>query len=464
VHWERPERLFARHALTAQGWQRDVLISIKDGSITEVAAGTTAGPGTPSFDLVLPGIANVHCHAFQRAMAGLTERGSQKGQDNFWSWREVMYAFTRALTPEHLEIIARALYIELLEHGYTAVGEFHYLHHDPAGNPYAAATELSDRVIAAAQAVGIYITHLPVLYEAADFGGIPPREGQRRFVHTEESFLRQLEALVQRYKKTHGVSLGVAPHSLRAVKPASLKAVLDALPGLGLGDCPIHIHVAEQQKEVADCLAWSGKPPIAWLLEHMSVNNRWCLIHATQATPVELKNVVQAGAAIGLCPTTEANLGDGVFPAESYLQTHGCFGIGSDSNVCVSPFEELRLLEYSQRLTLRRRAVLSTVPTPSVGRVLYERAAEGGAQALGLNCGASATGRRADLVALALDHALLAGKEGDRILDTLIFALPRPTITDVFVAGRWVVHDGRHVLKQETDEALRKVLEEVSLC
>ena len=306
-----------------------------------------AAPDAPSFDLLLPGVANVHSHAFQRTIAGLTETAAQPGRDNFWTWRELMYAFTRALTPEHVECIATALYIDLLKHGYTAVGEFHYVHHDPTGKPYAVATELSDRVIAAALAAGIHITHLPVLYETADFGGVPAHEGQRRFVHTAESYLRLVESLARQYGKTPEVTLGVAPHSLRAVTPASLETILQALPSIGLQTCPIHIHAAEQEKEVANCRAWSGERPVAWLLAHLPLDARWCLIHAIHMTPDELTGLVRSGAAVGMCPTTEANLGDGIFPAEAYLKAHGRFAIGSDSNVCASPWEELRLMEYA---------------------------------------------------------------------------------------------------------------------
>jgi formimidoylglutamate deiminase len=454
VQWERPQRLFGRRALTERGWQRDVLVTLKDGLIADIAPAAVAGSDALSFDLLLPGMANVHSHAFQRAMAGLTESASQNGRDNFWTWRELMYAFAGALTPEQVETIAGALYIELLKHGYTAVGEFHYLHNDPAGKPYTAVTELSDRVIAAAHGAGIHITHLPVLYESAEFGGIRASERQKRFAHTAESYLKLVEGLTQRYK-WQDVVIGVAPHSLRAATPQSLKTVLQALPGLGLSGCPIHIHVAEQEKEVADCLAWSGERPVAWLLAHMPVDARWCLVHATHIATDEMNSIIRSGAAVGLCPSTEANLGDGIFPAEAYVKACGRFGIGSDSNCCVDPFEELRLVEYAQRLSLRRRTVLCDDATPSVGRTLYIQAAKNGAQALGRDSGVLAAGRRADLVALATDNAMLSGKEGDRILDALIFAGIRPEITDVFVGGNRVIKNGEHPRDQESAEALR---------
>jgi formimidoylglutamate deiminase len=457
VQWERPQRLFGRRVLTDRGWQRDVLITLKDGLIADIAPVAAMGPEVLTFDVLLPGMANVHSHAFQRAMAGLTESASQDGCDNFWTWRELMYAFARALTPDQVETIARVLYIELLKHGYTAVGEFHYLHNDLAGKPYAAVTELSDRVIAAAQAAGIHITHLPVLYESSDFGGIRASERQMRFVQTVENYLKMVESLAQRYKGQN-VVLGIAPHSLRAATPQSLQTVLQALPGLGLSGCPIHIHVAEQEREVADCVAWSGERPVAWLLAHMPVDAHWCLVHATHIAADEMNGIIRSGAAVSLCPSTEANLGDGVFPAEAYIKAFGHFGIGSDSNCCVNPFEELRLVEYAQRLTLRRRAVLCDEATPSVGRTLYAHAAKHGAQAVGRDSGVLAAGRRADLVALATDNAMLSGKEGDRILDALIFAGIRPEITDVFVGGNRVIKNGEHPRDEESALALRQAL------
>lgn len=456
TQWERPPRLFARRALTGQGWQRDVRLEIDaEGMVADVTPDTAPQKDTPIFDLLLPGMANVHSHAFQRAMAGLTERASGHGRDHFWSWREAMYAFTARLTPEMMEAVARAFYIELLKSGYTAVGEFHYLHHDPQGRPYAAPTEMSDRIAAAAQASGIHLTHLPVFYETANFGGMPANEGQRRFVHTPEAYLRLLETLHTRYGNTPGITLGIAPHSLRAATPDALRTLLNALPGLGLAECPIHIHVAEQEKEVADCLAWSGKRPVAWLLEYCPVDQRWCLVHATHITPEELRGIIRSGATVGLCPTTEANLGDGVFPAEAYAKAKGKWGVGSDSHVCVSPFEELRQMEYAQRLMLRRRAILHEETTPSVGRTLYARAAEGGARALRLRSGVIAAGTRADLVALACT-GLLAAREGDSLLDTLIFA-ERSPVTDVFVAGQHVVTHGRHPLEEESAEAWQRI-------
>jgi formimidoylglutamate deiminase len=458
VEWERPRKLFARRALTGDGWQRDVLFTLTGGLIAAVDAGVQSDGECLVFDLLLPGVANVHSHAFQRAMAGLTEAASPKKDDNFWTWREVMYAFACALTSEQVQVIAEALYIQFLRHGYTAVGEFHYVHHDGAGHPYEPITELSDRIIGASQKAGIHLTHLPVLYETSDFGGVAPTPRQRRFVQTPEDYLKMLESLLKKYAGTEDLAFGFAPHSLRATKPASIRAVLAALPSLGLADCPIHIHVAEQEKEVNDCVAWSGQRPLDWLLRNVEVGPRWCLIHATHSTPKEIAGIIGSGAAVGLCPSTEANLGDGIFPAAAFVEGGGRFGIGTDSNVCVSPWEELRLLESAQRLTLRRRAILSDEACPSVGRTLCDRVANGGAAALGLRCGVLAVGYRADIVALSMDDALLAGREADRILDSLVFAGIRPKITDVFVGGKRVIQDGRHRCEESSEKAFRDVM------
>ncbi|MGE0755284.1 MAG: formimidoylglutamate deiminase, partial [Alphaproteobacteria bacterium] len=345
--------------------------------------------------------------------------------------------FLGRFTPEDVERIATRLYSELLSHGYTAVGEFHYLHNDINGNHYSNPAEMSDAIVRAAKATGIHLTLLPVMYETADFGGKPAHDGQKRFTHTADAFVRLMELLVKQYGTDIEVTLGIAPHSLRAVTPDSLQRLLDALPALGLSGCPVHIHAAEQMKEVNDCVAWVGVRPVEFLLKTYAVNGQWCLIHATHMTEAETINLARTGAVAGLCPTTEGNLGDGIFPAPDYLAAGGHVGIGSDSNMCVSPFEELRLMEYNQRLHLQKRAVLCLENTPSVGRTLYQKAAQGGAQALGIKAGVIAKGYRADMIAPAMEHFLLEDKHGDAILDTLVFAV-NPRITDSFVAGRHI--------------------------
>jgi formimidoylglutamate deiminase len=381
--------------------------------------------------LVVPGMSNLHSHAFQRAMAGLAERAGPDG-DNFWRWREVMYRFLAALTPEDIETIAAQLYIECLQHGYTAVAEFHYLHNAPDGSRYDDPAELAHRIVAAAHTSGISLTLLPVLYCRSQFGGAPPLDTQRRFVLTSDAYATLCQSLA------HETRLGVAPHSLRAVTPDELAAAIAIA-----GSAPIHIHVAEQEQEVADCLAWSGARPVDWLLDHAPVDHRWCLVHATHMNDCERSRLASSAAVAGLCQTTEANLGDGIFPLCAFLADGGRFGIGSDSNVCTSPVEELRWLEYIRRLETRSRNVTETRPGASVATSLFTRALAGGAQALGCATGI-APGGPADLVVLDTEHPTLVGRSGDAILDAWLFSGNSTPVRDVMVGGQWVIRDGVH--------------------
>ncbi len=444
--------VFAETALLPGGWARDVLLELDAaGSLRRVSAGARPGDASRAAGPVLPGFPNLHSHAFQRAMAGLAERagtGAEGGDDSFWTWREVMYRFVDRLTPEHLEAIAAQLYAEMLKAGYTAVGEFHYLHHDPEGRPYADLAEMSRRVLAAARRTGIGVTHLPVLYGFGGFGGAPAGEGQRRFLNHPQRFQKLLEALQEEIAGDPQFRLGIAPHSLRAVTPETLAAAiegLDGLAGLNSGRAPVHIHVAEQQKEVQDCIAWSGQRPVEWLLTNRELDGRWCLVHATHMTDAETLELAASGAVAGLCPTTEANLGDGVFPAVAYLEAGGAFGIGSDSHISVSPVEELRWLEYSQRLTTKRRNLLhGGAAAPSVGSRLVQGALAGGARALGRPIGRLEAGCRADLVVLDPENPALLGRPDEVLLDALVFAGNVNPVRDVMAGGLWVVEAGRH--------------------
>ncbi len=377
---------------------------------------------------VLPGMANLHSHAFQRAMAGLTEvRGAPN--DDFWSWRELMYRFLERLTPERAQAITTHLYIDMLKHGYTAVGEFHYVH-DGAG-------DMLLRHLAAAQESGIAITLLPSLYRWSNFGRKPLQARQARFASDPAFVLRLLEST--RAHLSPDVVAGVAPHSLRAVDPVSLKELIDSLEK----DCPIHIHAAEQTKEVDDCLATLGKRPVEWLIENAGVNERWCLVHATHMTLEETRALAKSGATAGLCPTTEGNLGDGIFALLPYRNEGGRYGIGGDSHVSRDPAEELRLLEYAQRLSARRRNLVAGGRSQAVGTTLWLEAAAGG-RALGRRMGAIAPGQRADLVVLDPAQPDLAGRSGDAIANALIFSGATNLVRDVMVAGRWVVKENRH--------------------
>lgn len=446
--------LWFQSALLPQGWTDGVGIVVSDGAISQLRTGTTPEAGDERHAIAIPGLSNVHSHAFQRGMAGLAEiRGP--ANDNFWTWREVMYRFLDRLTPEDVEAIAAQAYVEMLERGFTRVGEFHYLHHDPAGAPYANIAELAERVAAATQETGIGLTLLPVFYAHANFGGAPPVPGQRRFLNTVDQFAQLLEASAKAIRPLGDANLGIAPHSLRAVTPNELSRVVSLVPG-----GPIHIHAAEQTKEVDDCVAWSGARPVEWLLDNASVDRRWCLVHATHVTDMETERLAQSGAVAGLCPITEANLGDGVFPAEPFLARGGAFGIGTDSNVQIDPAAELRALEYAQRLTQRSRNVLASRPGRSTGRDLFDGALAGGARALGASPAGICEGASADIVSLDPSHPALAGRMGDALLDSWIFA--GGGIDCVWRKGRkWVSgghHSGREPIRERYVRAMMGLL------
>lgn len=446
--------IFADQALLPEGWAGDVRIEIgPEGDIAAVETNAAPGDAWRAAGPVIPGMPNLHSHAFQRAMAGLTEQtgvGEGAGEDSFWTWRKLMYDFVGKLTPAEVEAIAGQLYVEMLKSGYTAVAEFHYLHHDPDGRPYADLAEMSERVIAAAKRTGIGMTLLPVLYGAGGFGGKPAAAGQRRFLNAPERFLTLIGLLRQRHGENPQIRIGIAPHSLRAVTPEMLSAAVGGLRGMD-PTAPIHIHIAEQTKEVEDCLAWSGQRPVEWLLAHQPVDQHWCLVHATHMTEAETRGLAASGGVAGLCPTTEANLGDGFFPARDFLAAEGSFGVGSDSHISVSPVEELRWLEYGQRLVTRRRNVLlpGKGADGHVGVSLWRGALEGGALAAGRRLGAIAPGLRADLVVLDGEAPALLSRRGDALLDALVFAGNQSPVRDVFVGGRRVVEEGHHIAEHD---------------
>jgi formimidoylglutamate deiminase len=436
-------RLILDHAFLAHGWARNVGVDIEGGTIAAVHAGASAEGRERIAGIALPGLPNLHSHTFQRGMAGLAETRGPEG-DSFWTWRQVMYRFLGSLTPDDVEAVAAFAMMEMLEGGFTALAEFHYLHHDADGGPYADIAELSGRIAAAAQDTGMGLTLLPVFYAQGGFGGAAPSEGQRRFINDVEGYTRLVEGARKAVAGLDDAVVGIAPHSLRAVTPESLSEVV-AMAGAG----PIHIHIAEQVKEVEDCLAWSGQRPVAWLLDHAPVDQRWCLIHATHLDPQEVKGIAMSGAVAGLCPITEANLGDGIFEGIDYLAAGGRFGVGSDSNIEISAPGELKQFEYSQRLAHRARNVLAEREGQSTGRSLYEKALSGGAQALGRRIGAIAPGHRADLVVLDAHHPDLAGISGDRWLDAYMFVAGKAAVDTVFVAGKPVVRSGRHVKREK---------------
>lgn len=446
--------IFAKQVLTAGGWCDSVRLQMQSGRILAMQVGVSPEPEDERHDVIVPALGNLHSHAFQRAMAGFAEV-SEGSADSFWSWRDVMYRLAQRIQPHQLEAVAAHAYVEMLERGFGRVGEFHYLHHDPGGAPYADPGEMAGRIAAAAEASGIRLTLLPVFYAHSTVGGAEPKPEQRRFVSTPESYASLLERCRMLTSRLPGAVVGVAPHSLRAVTEQELSTVVTLA-----GAAPIHIHVAEQVREVQDCIAWSGQRPVEWLLDHAPVDGNWCLVHATHVSAEEVRRVAQTGAVVGLCPVTEANLGDGVFPVADLLAHGGRFGIGTDSNVHISLAAELSLLEYSQRLTHRVRNVVRKAEC-STGRAIIDIALSGAARALGAGGGEIAVGSPADLVSLNGQHPALCCRDHDALLDAWIFASAGDVVDCVWVAGRKLVEEGRHIAREETIERFARALKEL---
>lgn len=450
-------RIFAPTARLAEGWANDVLIDVDDASglISAVTPGANRVGAERLAGPVVPAIPNLHSHAFQRGMAGLGETRTAKG-DDFWSWREVMYRFLDRVTPDDAEAIATQLYVEMVEAGYGRVAEFHYLHNDPDGRAYADPLKMARAHVRAARTAGIALTLVPVLYSHSTFGGREPTHGQRRFIQSTDQYLRMVQALAAEAAQG-GFDLGVSVHSLRAVTPEQIKDVLAATPK----DMPIHIHVAEQTKEVEDCLAWSGARPVQWLLDNVGLDERWRLVHATHMTPDEAQAAARTGAVAVLCPSTEGNLGDGFFQADAWSAAGGVVGIGTDSHVTIDPREELRWYEYGRRLSRRQRGLAATPDQPHPGAALWLAVAEADARGGGAMSGRIAPGWRADLVVLDAAHPNLAGRAGDVLFDGLVFVSgPGPSpIAETWIAGRRVTEAGRH---PDRDRIARAYAETVS--
>ncbi|SHE80152.1 formiminoglutamate deiminase [Ruegeria intermedia] len=444
--------IHAKTALLGSDWASNLRVEITEGRIAGLQANVPPAPSDTCVDLLLPALSNLHSHSFQRAMAGMTETRTA-GRESFWSWRQLMYRFLDNLTPAHIEAIAALTFLEMQEAGYAAVGEFHYVHHQPGGAPYAELSELSQRVFAAAQQTGIGLTHLPVLYTCGGVRQEALTGGQLRFGNNLDRYLDLLDATRSLARQAPADTIvGIAPHSLRATRPGDLRALIDNVP-----DGPVHIHIAEQVKEVQDVQAALGCRPVEWLLNTLPVDDRWCLVHATHMTPGETRALARSGAVAGLCPITEANLGDGIFEGPTYVAANGRFGVGSDSNIRISLPEELRTLEYSQRLRDRARAVLVR-GEGSVGHALYTGAAQGGAQALGRDAGGIAPGKLADLVAIDRAHPTLCALRDHQLLDGLCFAAPDGLVTDLWSAGRHTVRAGRHVARDTIIPAYRRAI------
>jgi formimidoylglutamate deiminase len=437
--------LHATSALLPEGWATDISIRIDGGRIVEVGQGK--GPG---YGCLLPAPVNLHSHTFQRAMAGMTE-GRTAGQDSFWTWRALMYRFLERLSPDDVEAIAAQAMVEMAESGFAAVCEFHYLHHPVGGGTYADPAEMSGRIVAAALATGLGLTHLPVIYEQGGVDGRALAGGQLRFGSSPETYAQVLLGAARALEVLPDARLGVAPHSLRAVSRGTLATVAGMMP-----NGPVHIHIAEQMAEVAEVQAAWGARPVEWAVSSLPIDSRWCMIHATQMTHSETAALARTGAVAGLCPITEANLGDGIFDGSGWIASGGRFGVGTDSNVRISLPEELRLLEYSQRLNGRARAVLAD--HRSTGRLLWEEASKGGAQAAGRGAGTIAVGEWADLVALDTTDVRLVGLQGDQLLDAFVFAGRDGLVSDLWSAGRHIVQGGRHIARDATEARFRTTM------
>lgn len=461
-------KLYAENILLNDGWASNKTITIEQGLITAIDTGMIEGAEIAN-GAVIPGMVNCHSHAFQRAFAGFSEQGSE-GQDSFWTWRKIMYQFLAQLTDVDAKNIAKQLYIEMLKMGYTRVAEFHYLHHDLDGSSYnasptaensASLATMAQAIFDAAKESGIGLTLLPVLYQHSGFGAKSPSDGQKRFINSTEQFNQLVSdcfVLSEQYTNTN---VGIAPHSLRAVDKTSLLSAVEHVRSLD-NQAPIHIHISEQQKEVDDCLAHFGKRPVQWLLDNVELDKYWCLIHATHIDDAERKGIIAKEAIAGICPTTEANLGDGIFPTTEFLAEKGTIAIGSDSHISVNPIEELRWLEYAQRLIKQQRAILATDEEASVGQNLWQQAAVGGAQSTNSNTGCLAIGKQADLLVLDKDKTKLFANANQHIIDSMIFASQQNPISDVMVHGIWKIKAQQHDEQKQASDNFAKLLVRLS--
>jgi len=456
-------KLYAENILLNDGWASKQTITVEQGVITAIEPGMVEGAEIAK-GAVIPGMVNCHSHALQRAFAGFSEQGSE-GQDSFWTWRKIMYQFLAQLTEVDAKNIAKQLYIEMLKMGYTRVAEFHYLHHDIDGSNYsgnsAELATMAQAIFEAAQEAGIGLTLLPVLYQHSGFGEQTPTDGQKRFINSTEQFNQLVSDSFSLSEQFANTNVGIAPHSLRAVDKTSLTSAVKHVRSLDK-QAPIHIHISEQQKEVDDCLNHYGKRPVQWLLDNIELDKHWCLIHATHLDESERKGIIAKGAIAGICPTTEANLGDGIFPTTEFLAENGTIAIGSDSHISVNPIEELRWLEYAQRLIRQQRAILATTEQASVGQNLWQQAALGGAQSTNSNTGSLAVGKQADLLVLDSNKTKLFANANQHLLDSVIFASQQNPVVDVMVNGIWQVKDQQHVAQEQASENFAQLLVKLS--
>lgn len=449
------QTLYAQYALLPEGWTTQVRLHWDDaGDLTLIEKNVTAESHEKQATYVIPGMTNLHSHAFQRAMAGMTEIAGE-GPDSFWTWRDLMYRFALAITPEQIQAVAAQLYVECLRYGYTSVCEFHYLHRAPDGQFYQQRAEMAARVIAAAEQCGMGMTMLPVLYSFSDFKDQPLRDDQRRFRTNVDDILNlvgDLETL-----RSQQVEVGVAPHSLRAANTQQIQDVEQALPA----GRPIHIHIAEQMREVEASLAATGQRPVELLLNTQKVDSRWCLVHATHLTSAEVRGIAARGAVAGICTTTEGNLGDGFFELPEFIEAGGVFGIGSDSHVSQSAVEEVRWLEYGQRLRLQKRNVASVAGRRRVADFLWQECLKGGAQAAGRRVGQLSSNYRADFLVLDDQHPNLSGLAPEHVLSSLVFSGNDNLVRDVYVGGRLCVENQRHVHQEQIQNDFRRCMQQL---
>ncbi len=447
----KPQHCYFLHrALLQTGWAENVRVSVADGIITHLEYNATQQQGDESLGTVIPGIPNIHSHAFQRVMAGLTEH-KVSAVDTFWTWRETMYRFANAVSPEDLNHIAAQLYIEMVKMGYTSVAEFHYLHHQADGKPYNRLGELSYAILDAAAIAGINIRLLPTLYLASNFGHTPLEPRQKRFGNAINVYFQLMREVKQHCTKHNQHHIGMAFHSLRAVPQEAMKEAITEFRSMD-SEAPIHIHIAEQTQEIEQSLAWSGKRPVEWLFENHNVDHKWCLVHATHLTEQETSTLAKSGAVAGICPTTEANLGDGIFPLKRYLEEGGSIAIGSDGNTSVNPIEELRWLEYVQRLASHNRNIVSDENNRHAGSNLLSRCFTGGAKALGKKVGCIAKNYRADWLVIDDNAATLVNTPIECLIDTIVFSGNQPIVKDVMISGQWCVRDFIHRHEAEVKE------------
>jgi formimidoylglutamate deiminase len=464
-------KLLLESVLLPDGWAKDVIVEIRSsgdfGSI-EIAQPDSRPDVQRIPGCVVPGMPNCHSHAHQRAMAGLGERAGwdiendRKAIDSFWTWRVAMYHYLERVQPRHLYAISRQLYLEMLKSGYTNVAEFQYLHHDPNGNAYANRAEMTLQCMQAARNVGIGFTALPVLYRYGGFGRQDPLDGQKRFLNDSEQFceiVNELHSAVLQFEENN-FAVGIAPHSLRAVSEQLLNEVIDSFPAEQLA--AIHVHVAEQTREVDECLQWCGEPPVQWLLNRFDLNLQWCLIHATHMNDRETSAFAKSGAVAGICPTTEANLGDGFFNLVDFVSQGGIWAIGSDSHISISPVEELRWLEYGQRLLHRQRNIVAEKQNLNTGMALYSGALAGGSQSSGRNVGKIETGARADFIVLDSEHPRQYARKESNQIDSWVFSGNENPIQDVYVGGVRVISDGHHIDEEKIENDFKKAIDGLS--